>query len=42
MVQENFEVTEAKKEKEFHNHRIAFYLNTDNTIVFMKKRAISY
>lgn len=37
MAQEKIEVAEAKKEKEFHNHRIAFILHTDNTITFIKK-----
>ncbi len=29
--------TTMSKEKEFHNHRIAFYINKDNSIVFIKK-----
>lgn len=29
--------TIMSKEKEFHNHRIAFYINKDNSIVFIKK-----
>lgn len=31
------EGTTMGKEKEFHNHRIPFYINKDNSIVFIKK-----
>lgn len=37
MIQERIEVTDVEKEKEFLNNRIAFLINTDNTIVFIKK-----
>ena len=37
ITQTNDGETTMSKEKEFHNHRIAFYINKNNRIVFIKK-----